>query len=76
MMGLSTEVQLCGYYGLESLNKYMGAIVIFFLGSSIYIIVEHIYTRTTDKNMCLDSSASQRSGKAKREVERYMKITL
>ena len=62
MMGLSTEVPLCGYYGLESLNKYMGAIVIFFLGSSTvvyipYIIVEHIYTRTTDKNMCLDSSA-------------------
>ena len=49
MMGLSTEVQLCGYYGLESLIKYMGAIVVFFLGASIYVIAEHIYTRTTDK---------------------------
>ncbi len=52
MMGLSTEVQLCGYYRLDCLIKYIGATVIFFLGTSIYIITEHIlYTRAGDKNM-------------------------
>ena len=51
MMGLSTEVQLCGYYRLDCLIKYIGTTMIFFLGTSIYIITEHIYTRAADKNM-------------------------
>ena len=49
MMGLSTEVQLCGYYRLDCLIKYIGTTMIFFLGTSIYIITEHIYTRAADK---------------------------
>ena len=57
MRGLSTEAQLCGHYRLESLINYMGAIVMFFLGASIYIITEHICARAGDKSVCMDSAA-------------------
>ena len=60
MRGLSTEVQLCGYYRLESLINYMGTIVIFFLGTRQYIYNYGTYICTrasSDKSVCMDSSA-------------------